>query len=139
MIEVYGFNDAVELIHKCGVKGDFFPEDTVLILEHENYNVKIIVILNHFEKTNLEATVYSTGNVSRKFIRFVYDYVFNKLEKKVLLMWTSENNQKMLDYHKRMGHIQSGFCLHKFGDGEDGVLFIQTKENLNTKYTLSKE
>ena len=121
-------NDAAELANKVSpYGGKFLPEDTVACVYQVDGEVRCVVILNHWESSSVEGTVISSGKfVSRKFIRDVYDFIFNNQDRKLLLMWTSIENGEMISIHQKFGHRISGMAQNKFGD-ETGVLWSMTK------------
>lgn len=129
MIKIFSGDQAVMLANAVSpYGGNFLEKDTIVAIYERNNEVKCAVILNHWERNSVEATAISTGSyVSPLFIKSVYDLVFLKEERDVLLMWTEVDNDLMNKIHQKFGHRVSGLCQDKFGRGRDGVLWTITK------------
>ena len=130
MIVITGF-DAARLAEEVSpAGGKFLHTDTVCLCNVRNDLIHTVVILNRFNKFDLEATVVSDGSyIPRSFILSVYEYVFLYEQKNVMIMYTSVENERMNKIHEKMGHKYIGEIPGKFGD-EDANLWIATKDVL---------
>ena len=131
MILITGF-DAARLAEEVSpVGGKFSHNDTVCLCNVKDDQIHTVVILNRFNKFDLEATVVSDGTyIPRSFFLSVYEYVFLYERKNVMIMFTSVENERMNKIHEKMGHRYIGEIPGKFGD-QDAVMWIATADILN--------
>ena len=130
MIVVTGFEAASLAEEVSPVGGKFSHTDTVCLCNVRDDLIHTVVILNRFNKWDLEATVVGDGTfISRMFIRSVYEYVFLYEQKNVMMMFTSVENDRMNKIHEKMGHKYIGEIPGKFGE-QDAKLWIATPEIL---------
>lgn len=131
MIVVTGF-DAARLAEEVSpIGGKFSHTDTVCLCNVRNDLIHTVVILNRFNKFDLEATVVSDGTyIQRSFFLSVYEYVFLYEQKNVMIMFTSVENERMNKIHEKMGHRYIGEIPKKFGD-QDANIWVATPDILD--------
>lgn len=86
-------------------------------------------VFNDYTGANVEMTAYAEhGGITRGVLRYVADYVFNKLNCRRLTVRTKKRNKRVLKIAPRYGFTYEGVAKHFFND-DDAVVFRMLKKD----------
>lgn len=97
------------------------PPYVSFAIEDEFYTVRGAVLLNDWNGSNMEITLYAPGCVSRGLISQVYEYVFRQCRATRLSARTK--SPEMIKLLPRLGFEKEGTLKNYYGQGKDAEMF----------------
>ncbi len=133
---------------RIDLDGVFKAEDAIAIA-HVEYTEDLkaqvlgVVAINNWSPAACEGHIASNGSgrwMTRKFARFVYDFVFNHAGKCRFNFVVGVDNEQAVRMHDKLGHERMCRLADAYGDGRDAYLYGLTKKQwLTGKYVQPKE
>jgi len=77
------------------------------------------VVLNSWNRSNIDISFYGPGTMARSSIRFTWDYVFNQLGAHRMTARTARSNKRMQNLCRRLGFTFETVAKRYYGPSRD--------------------
>lgn len=120
----------VEWADKHILTDDRFPEDSVYIALVDGEKIRGVTVFTDYrgDSISLHGAGAFVGWMTPRYVRFVYDYIFNQLGCKRVGVMVRTDNIKAIVTDLKMGYKFEGCLRHADTDGSDLYIMGMTRE-----------
>lgn len=126
---VLGQDEAVGLYAAERLGISIIPPFTSMGIVNDADQLVGAIVYNHYNKFDIEITIYAPGCFNRRFIRAAFAYPFEQLNVLRLTARTKRSNKTMCRLLPRLGFVFEATLKNHFGPtrGDDAILYRMSR------------